>query len=336
MRKGVERWRLRLDGRDFQLPLPPGGKAFVERYESITNGDHKPSELKRMTLRWLIVQFYSHADHRDLTASSRKDQKSTLEWILSATNDRGMKWSDVDIRTMNAPAVEKLMDLKVSEAPAGKDNFSAANKVRKYLSVIFNFAMRQAWCQSNPVNVVRRKTTASDGYKMWPQSEVDKFRDHYPSGTRERRAIELVIYTGLGRSDLIQATRDNLLDGRLEYQRQKTGLKGGFPIHPNLQRELALLSKDQFLLIPTVYDKQFTPDGFGGWFQKVRKRASVDASLSLHGLRMRGAADLAEAGATVPELMTFLNDSSENMAIHYIRQANKKILGANAIARLDQ
>ena len=51
---------------------------------------------------------------------------------------------------------------------------------------------------------------------------------------------------------------------------------------------------------------------------------------------MRGAADLAEAGATVPELMTFLNDSSENMAIHYIREANKKILGANAVARLGQ
>lgn len=87
MRRGVERWRLRLEGRDHQLPLPPSGKAFVERYEKIQKGEHKPNEVRRMSLNWLIVQFYAHADHRDLAASSRKDQRSTLDWVVAATND---------------------------------------------------------------------------------------------------------------------------------------------------------------------------------------------------------------------------------------------------------
>ena len=55
-----------------------------------------------------------------------------------------------------------------------------------------------------------------------------------------------------------------------------------------------------------------------------------------HGVRKAAARRFAEAGATVNELMAVFGWSDAGMALKYTREADKKRLAAQAIARLEQ
>lgn len=338
MRGGIERWRYRVNGRDVQLPLPPGGHAFVAAYEAAKMGVETPKANSHLrgSLGELVARFLSSPDHRDLSRLTRKDHLSILNWVLEARGANGKKWADVAVASMKPAHVKKLMGLKLSQAPAGKTNATAANKIKKMTGVIFEFAIREGLAQSNPAKPIRREKTSATGYEMWPSEQVEKFRDHYPSGTRERLILELAIATGLSRVDLCKASRANIDGQFFTYKRTKTGVAGAFPVLPNLQAELDQIPRGQFLLLQTEQGKAFTPEGLGNLFQKIRKRAKIDPSLSLHGLRKRGAADLAEAGATVPQIQAFLRDTSPAMASLYTAQADERKLGLGAVALLSR
>jgi integrase len=54
-----------------------------------------------------------------------------------------------------------------------------------------------------------------------------------------------------------------------------------------------------------------------------------------HGLRHLAGAALAEVGASVQEIMSILGHLTEKQAMVYVRQANRKVLAKNAMAKWD-
>jgi integrase len=79
----------------------------------------------------------------------------------------------------------------------------------------------------------------------------------------------------------------------------------------------------------------FSKKGFGNWF----KDRCVEAGLpqcSLHGLRKAAAVRCADAGATVHDMMQLFDWSSPQMAVLYIKRADKKRAAARTILHLSR
>ena len=62
--------------------------------------------------------------------------------------------------------------------------------------------------------------------------------------------------------------------------------------------------------------------------------APASSSCTAHGIRKAAARRLAEAGATVNQLMAIFGWTRPDMAIKYTREANKKLMAAGAIGGL--
>jgi integrase len=93
----------------------------------------------------------------------------------------------------------------------------------------------------------------------------------------------------------------------------------------DLAKELALAPRGDLAFILTQYGKTFSKKGFGQWFnEKARKAGLVDRTA--HGIRKGGATIAAENGATIHQLMAVFGWMTEQMAIHYTKKANRRVL----------
>ena len=75
----------------------------------------------------------------------------------------------------------------------------------------------------------------------------------------------------------------------------------------------------------------------GSWFSKLMDKAGLrkERGLTLHGLRVSAAGRLAEAGATDMEVMAITGHRTIRMVQHYTRGARQKVLGLQAIQKLE-
>ena len=71
----------------------------------------------------------------------------------------------------------------------------------------------------------------------------------------------------------------------------------------------------------------------GAWFSEAAERAGL-VDCTAHGIRKAAARRLAEAGATVNQLMAIFGWARPDMAIKYTREASKKHMAAEAIGGL--
>jgi integrase len=123
-------------------------------------------------------------------------------------------------------------------------------------------------------------------------------------GSKPRLAIALFRYLGVRRSDVVRIGKQHVRAGVLRLTTKKCPTTLEFPLPQALQRIIELSPTGDLTFLTTDYGKPFTEAGFGGWF-----RAQCDAAglpqCSAHGLRKAAAIELAEAGASAHQLMSW-------------------------------
>jgi integrase len=87
------------------------------------------------------------------------------------------------------------------------------------------------------------------------------------------------------------------------------------------------------LLIKQVGEGPYTRESLGN-IQRLR-RGRIPG-YSCHGLRHLAGAALAEAGATIDEIMSVLGHTTHEMARLYVQQANRKLMAKHAISKWEQ
>ena len=158
----------------------------------------------------------------------------------------------------------------------------------------------------NPAAFADAHKTKRGGYHTWTDAEIAQYRDAFPTGTKQRLAIELLLGTGASRQDAVALTRANIPGGRIAFRRGKTGQAVDLPILSELARELALLPTTQMVALARNDGVNgYAVESFGILFRRWCNEAGLPGC-SAHGLRKAGARRLAEAGATEWEVMSFL------------------------------
>ncbi len=211
---------------------------------------------------------------------------------------------------------------------------AAANRLRKDLGQLYRFAAKRlGYTGQKPAALADPHKTKRGGYHTWTDAEIQRFRETFPTGSKARLALELLLATGASRLDAVGLTRANIRGGRITFRRAKTSVAVDLPLLPELGRELALLPSAQMVLLArNDGETGYAVESFGILFRRWCNEAGVPGSA--HGLRKAGARRLAEAGATEFEGMSFLGHASAKEASRYVAAANRATLADSGMAKL--
>jgi integrase len=330
--------------RKIRLAEMPGTGEFEAEYQRAFSGTLKPPTKQHSaampgTMRWLCEQYYTSAAFQSLAPSTRKVRRGILEEICQRAGQ-------FRYAMMESTHVAKLRDEKAAFP-------HAANNRVKTLRQLFAWAIspEYGYAKKNPArDVTKLRGTNPDGIRAWTEHDALRYEARHSIGTKARLAFDLLLYTGVRRSDVVrlgpQMERwftENLPDGNtVEMQKLVfTETKGGsriiktheLPILPPLRQSIDATLTGHLVYLVTEFGKPHSAKAFGNWFKKRCREAGLEG-LSAHGLRKLGAQRCAEAGATEHQLMALFGWTNPQQAAVYTKKANRAKLETQAAALL--
>jgi integrase len=149
------------------------------------------------------------------------------------------------------------------------------------------------------------------------------------TATKARLALDLLIYTGARRSDVIRLGRQNVKGQVLSFiafkGRNKAPVQVDLPILAELAAALDVGPVGDMVFLVTEHGKPYTHAGFGNWFRRQCDEAGLKGR-SAHGLRKAASVTAAENGATPHELQAIFGWKTLKEAERYTTAANRKDL----------
>jgi integrase len=213
------------------------------------------------------------------------------------------------------------------------DRPGAALSTLKMLRVLIRHAIDLGWLKHDPSLGIKRPKIQE--IRSWTDAEIKQFETRWPTGTKQRLAFALLLYTGQRRSDVHRMTWADVTEARIQVVQQKTGRKLQIPLHRELVAVLATSDRDHVTIINTEYRKPFTVDGFSQWMRDAITKAGLPLDCQPHGLRKAAGRRLAEAGCTAHEIMAVLGHRTLTEAERYTREADQAQLATAALAKLE-
>lgn len=328
-RDGRPRYVLRIPGcRAVTLSGEPGTPEFMAAYTRAVQEAAPPGpRLAPGSLDALAVSYYASPAFAALRPSTQAAYRRLVEELRAGYGAR-------PVRLLEPRHVEAMLAAKAG-AP------TAANHRLRMLRALMAHAVKIGMIRQDPTRSVERVPYQTDGYHTWTEAEIAQFEVHWPSGSRERLAFALLLYTGQRRSDVVRMGRQHLrdvpIDGRLvrviELTQEKTRRRLAVPIHPALAVELDQVPRDLLPFLRTAYGRPFSPRGFYNLFVGWAQEAGLPPGRSPHGLRKAAGRRLAEAGASAHQIMSILGVTLET-AVIYTREAEQMRMAVAGMERI--
>ncbi len=305
------------------LPGLPGSAEFMTAYAAALAGKRVPiggDRAKAGSVNALAVAYYGSSDFAQLAKVTQATYRNVIERFRAEHGDKPMGG-------LERKHVQKLMDLK-AETPA------AANALLKILRILVRFGIDRGMLATDPTLGVRRVRYTSDGFRQWSEADIEKFEAHWPSGSRERLAMALLLYTGQRPGDVSRMGRQHIQGGVLTLTQRKTGTRLAIPIHAALQAEIDQVLAGQLALLLTQEGKPFSDAGFSQWFSERARWAKLGQGCTAHGLRKAAARRLAEANCTAHQIASITGHRTLREVERYTRAADQERLAVAAMASI--
>lgn len=323
-RHGKTVWYFRRKGQPrIRLPDSYGSLEYDEAYErALTAKAPRPvTKAASGTLRWLVDTYKASGHFASLAPASR----TARDYIMYAVcRDAG----HVAFARITRRHIQEAMDRRAA-TPHAANNFLVA------MSVLFRWAVKNSLLEKNPCEGVDRRKDRIVGHHTWTLDQVAQFRAHHPIGSKPRLALDLLLFTGLRRGDVILVGRQHVRAGVISLRTGKTGAQLHLPIFAELQASIDATATGDMVFLTNAKGEAFAnPQAFGTWFIRHCKAAGLPAGCTPHGLRKAGATIAANNGATTHELMAMFGWSRISMAEVYTKQADRARLARAASERI--
>lgn len=236
------------------------------------------------SIEWAIKRYMASSAWAGLSPATRRARENIFHQITEAAGDKML--SQVTQRTIIGGREKR------AKTP------HAANNYLKAMRGLFGWAAGDGGLvKVNPALGVKLLKGANDaeGFHTWTEEEVARFEEAWPLGTRERLALDILLYTGLRRGDAAKLGRQHVRDGVITIRTEKTGEVVSLPVLEPLARSIAATTTGDLTFLITERGAPFAKESFGNWFKKACVKAKVPGSA--HGLRKAGATRAAENGA---------------------------------------
>ena len=342
-RHGNPRVYYRHPGRPLvRLHAPQGSDAFLEEYRRARQGDVAPKVQPRKpasagSLRSLIEGYYASANFKVLAASTQRARRGILDDICLSKTKSGAERGVLPFDRLEARHVRELRDEKL-EWP------EAANGRVKALRQVYDWAIDNDLAAVNPARPVKLLRGDGEGFHTWTSDEVSRYEAVHPIGSKARLALELLLYTGVRRSDVVKLGRQLERNGVLYFaetkgansralSRRGSGVAKtrALPVLPDLREAIEAAPSGHLTYLATEWGRPFTAAGFGNWFRDRCNEAGLK-HCSAHGLRKAGAVIAAENGATPHQLGAIFGWTTLRQAEGYTRHANQERMASEAMS----
>jgi integrase len=317
------------------LPGEEGSPEFMAAYQTaLAKTESRPvtvAQTKEGTFGALLKDFYKSRKWASYKENTQSGHRRIYE------NAR-VKFGAMRVKDLTKRNVQVWLD-SMRDTPGALETF------HKRMNVLFDFAVDYGYFGEdadksvNPFRKVPVIDANGPGFIAWTDEEIARFKKRWPSGTRQRLAMCLLLYTTQRRSDVHRMGKADLRDGDFIYveqvkhrkDREKTRLT--IPIHPELKVELAHVNPFQQTFILTDYGKAFSPGGFTNWFVEQANLAGL-SERTPHGLRKAGSRHLAEGGASAMQIAAITGHKSLSEVELYVRSADQKRLAQGGMKKV--
>jgi integrase len=325
-RHGTVRYYFRIKGKRYPLPAP-SSPTFAEEYAALLV-EHAPrAAIIRQgrgngplegTLDWVVEQYKAQSPKwAKLKPASKEIYNRRFDYLQS-------KYGRADLATFTEKGVRRIRN-NLKERP------SVADATVDMIGRLWLFAKEHLNMEDigpNPAAEVATIHTEHESAPVWPEELCAKFEAL--ENPRLLRAYYLLRYTGQRRSDVVKMERKHFDGTAIEVVQEKTGTYVWIPCHRILRDHFNSTGiEGKYLLNSTRGDRfratslttmicnQCAEFGFPGY--------------SPHGLRHLAGAALAEAGATIDQIMSILGHLTEDEARGYVQQARRKIMATDGM-----
>jgi len=272
------------------------------------------------TLAWGLERYRGSSPWAALKPATRRQRENIYRHVVASAG--GWPLSKVDTQ-----AIREGRDRRAAKP-------HSANNFLKAMRGFFGWAADPEagnLVASNPTAGVKLlKGQNKDGFHTWTDDEITRFEVRWPIGTRERLALDLLLYTGLSRGDVVRLGRQHVSHGVITFRMEKGRGDGVVypPVLPILAKTIAASRTGDLTFLVTERGTPMVKESFGNWFGDACRAAGCPGSA--HGLRKAGATRLADNGATIHQLMALYGWKTEKMALVYTRKADRKRLSQSA------
>ncbi len=275
------------------------------------------------TLEWGIDRYRASSAWSALSPATRRQRENIYRQVIEAAGSK-------PITKFDDRHIVEARDRRASR-PHGANNF--LKSMRSFF----------AWA-ADPKGgaLVKKDPTAgiallgsrnANGYHTWTEEEVARFEARWPLGTRERLALDVLLYTGLRRGDAVRVGPPHLRDGVISFPAtEKTGAPVIIPLLEPLRVSIAATKPRGLTFIETEHGRPYRKESFGNWFRDAARAAKCPGTA--HGLRKAGATRAADNGASAHQLMAIFGWTTLKQAETYTRMADRKrnaMAGAQAM-----
>ena len=308
-------------GPRIRLPDDLNSEEFKQAYAAAFAGKttyKRPVDAPVQSLRWLVDRYKESGKWKGYSAATRKQQEN---FFLDAIKKSGnASYGEIDRK-----AIEQALDAR-ADRPALANNFLKAMKA------LFLWAHRNGHVDINPTDGVESLRYKTEGFHAWTIADYKRFCEKWPVGTKPRLACELLLHSGLRRSDIVKAGRQHM-DGNIFTMRtEKTGAVITVEFPETLMNTIASTETGDLSFLVSELGRPFVKESFGNWFGARCREAGLN--LNAHGLRKLSATLAANAGAAAHELMAQYGWTNLKQAETYTKKADRASLGIRSSRRV--
>ena len=286
------------------------------------------------TLNEAIVKFYDSSTFTQLGRAHQMRHRQVLEKFRQVKTADNVTRGERALHTLTYDRLSKM--LAEIESPNGQRHLLNG------LRALLKFAKATQLIAIDPCDGLKAKRRPkTGGFKVWEEEDIAKYRAHHALGTMPRLALEIMLNTGLRRSDAHRLGRQHVRDGVLTITPQKTSTVTGvtvvMPMHPDLVEAIASMPPVTVQPTPLTYlltshGKAFTVAGFGKWFGEQCKAAGCD--VRAHGLRKAICRRLVRVGMTPHQIAAITGHTDLREIELYAREFDREQAARQAMAGL--
>ncbi len=315
-RHGRAVWYVRVGhGPRVRIRANYGTPEFDAEYRAALDGvpTRKPAP-SCSTLEWLIARYRETRAWTDLSAATRKRRDNIFKGVIETAGH------------------ELYTKITSAAIEAGRERRAATpHQARHFLDAmrgLFRWAKGASFVKVDPTAGVRNLPRKSgEGFKVWTEDDVTAYEKRWPLGTRQRVWLDVLLYTGLRRGDVVRIGRQHVRNGVAALKTEKGGftVEVNLPILPVLQATLDAGPCGDLAFVCGERGHSLTKESFGNMFKDACKEAGVNApKKAAHGLRKIAATRAADNGATEFELMAIFGW----LIRRWLRSTSRRLIGS--------
>jgi integrase len=321
----VRHYFRRPGGRRLALPGVPGSDEFMAAYKAALAAEDVPPAQPKVrgepgTFSRLAAQYFVSPDFLRLRTRTQYVYRLVIDRFLAEHGHRR-------VAEMRRDDVKKIMALKAATP-------GSANDLLKKIRTLIKFAVDAGWRSDDPT--LRIKAFPEHEFHTWTEDEIARYEEYWPTGSRERTAFALHLYTGQRRADVARMAWTDVAGNAINVVQAKTGARLTIPLHPHLSAALCAWPRRQMVILTTAFNRPFSSAGYGNMMADAIAAAGLPDRCVLHGLRKAAARRLAEAGCTEKEIAAVTGHTTLKEVARYTRAADQKRLAAGAVAELTE